>query len=68
MLHELALGGLLFSPLVAFVPVAVLLTLATRVVLHQLDLRRRIWRDAWFDVGLFVCFLSAIVYLYGSVI
>ncbi|KMQ75995.1 DUF1656 domain-containing protein [Marinobacter subterrani] len=66
MLHELGFGGMLFSPLVVFVPIAFALTFATRLVLHQLDLRRLIWKEAWFDVGLFVCFLAAVVFLYGK--
>ncbi|MEQ5836345.1 DUF1656 domain-containing protein [Marinobacter sp. R17] len=66
MLHELGFGGMLFSPLVVFAPIAFALTLLARLVLHQLDLRRLIWKEAWFDVGLFVCFLAAVVFLYGK--
>lgn len=58
MLHELAIGGLLFSPLVAMVPVAFGLAFVTRLLLHHLDWRRSLWKDAWFDVGIFVCFLA----------
>lgn len=66
MLHELEFGGLLFSPLVVFVPIAFALAIVSRLVLHQLDLRRLIWKEAWFDAGLFVCYLAAVVYLYKS--
>lgn len=60
MLHEMGIGGLLFSPLVIMVPVAFLFCLIIRQLLHQLGWRRYIWREAWFDVGLFVCFLGLI--------
>lgn len=58
MLHELGIGGLLFSPLLVMVPVALLLAYLIRLLLHQLDWRRYIWKEAWFDVGVFVCFLA----------
>jgi hypothetical protein len=60
MLHEIGFGGLLFSPLVVMMPLAFLLCLLTRQTLHQLGWRRLIWREAWFDVGLFVCYLALI--------
>ncbi|WP_439134906.1 DUF1656 domain-containing protein [Pseudomaricurvus sp.] len=62
MLHELGVGGLLFSPLLAMVPVALLLAYLTRLLLYKLDWRRYIWKEAWFDVGLFVCFLALTVF------
>ncbi len=63
MMHELGFGGLLFSPLLVMVPVAWLLTYLTRLLLHQLNWRRFIWKGAWFDAGIFVCFL-ALTFLY----
>ncbi|EKE75981.1 DUF1656 domain-containing protein [Gallaecimonas xiamenensis] len=66
MLHELALGGLLFSPLVVFALLALLMALATRLLLHKLALGKWIWKDAWFDVSLFVCYLALAVYLLGD--
>ncbi|MCW8128080.1 DUF1656 domain-containing protein [Microbulbifer halophilus] len=66
MLHELGFGGMLFSPMVVFVSIALVLTFISGLVMDQLDLRRLIWREAWFDVGLFVCYLALAVYLFGS--
>ncbi|WP_339782390.1 DUF1656 domain-containing protein [uncultured Marinobacter sp.] len=66
MLHEMSVGGMLFSPLVVLVPLAFILAAATRLVLHHLELRRYIWKEAWFDVAVFVCYLAAIVYLFGN--
>jgi len=57
---------MLFSPLVVLVPLAFILAAATRLVLHHLELRRYIWKEAWFDVAMFVCYLAAIVYLFGN--
>lgn len=66
MLHELSFGGVLFSPLVVLVPMAFFLTALTRQALHCFKLRRYVWKAAWFEVGLFVCYLAAIVYLFGD--
>ncbi len=66
MLHELSFGGVLFSPLVALAPMAFILTALTRQALHYLDWRRYLWKAAWFEVALFVCYLAAIVYLFGD--
>ncbi len=66
MFHELSLGGMLFSPLVVLGPLAFVMTMITRWVLHWLDWRRLIWSDAWFDVGVFVCYLAATIYLLGD--
>lgn len=54
---------MLFSPLLALAPVAFLLSAGTRLALHRLKLRRFIWKEAWFDVAMFVCYLAGIVYL-----
>lgn len=66
MLREVGFGGMLFSPLVVLVPVAFALVLLTRLVLHQLDVQGLIWKHAWFEVSLFVCYLAVVVYLFGS--
>ncbi|MAA65619.1 MAG: DUF1656 domain-containing protein [Alteromonadaceae bacterium] len=66
MLHELGFGGMLFSPLVVMIPMAFVLASVTRLALHHLDWRRYIWKEAWFDVGLYVCYLALIIYFFGS--
>ena len=66
MFEEVALGGLLFSPLVLFAPLAFVLSWITRVVLYKTGLYAKIWRAAWFEVGLYVCYLALVVYLLGS--
>ncbi|AXQ15061.1 MULTISPECIES: DUF1656 domain-containing protein [Shewanella] len=66
MLEELALGGLLFSPLVLFAPLALVLWFLTRLVLHWTGLYAKIWRVAWFEVALFVCYLALIIYLFEN--
>jgi len=57
---------MLFSPLVVLGPLAFLMTMATRWVLHRLHWRRYIWKDAWFDVGIFVCYLALTIYWMGD--
>lgn len=66
MLQELGFGGLLFSPLVLMIPMAFVLASITRLALHYLDWRQYIWKEAWFDVGLYVCYLALIIYFFGS--
>ncbi|MCM0612962.1 DUF1656 domain-containing protein [Marinobacter sediminum] len=66
MLHELGFGGILFSPLVVLMPMAFILTAVTRLATHYLGLRRYIWKEAWFDVAVFVCYLAVIIYLFGD--
>ncbi|MDV2963016.1 DUF1656 domain-containing protein [Shewanella algae] len=66
MLEELALGGLLFSPLVLFAPLALVLWFLTRLVLHWTGLYAKIWRVTWFEVALFVCYLALIIYLFEN--
>lgn len=66
MLHEMSIGGMLFSPFVVLLPMAFVLAAATRLTMHHLGWRRYIWKEAWFDVAAFVCYLAAIVYLFGD--
>lgn len=66
MFEELALGGLLFSPLVVFAPMAFILSSLTRFVLHKTGIYHLLWKAAWFEVGLFVCYLAIVVHYFGS--
>lgn len=66
MLHELALGGLLFSPFIVFALSGFVMTVATRFALHKIVRRQLVWKDAWFDVSLFVCYLALSIYLFGD--
>ena len=63
MLQAVVLGGLEFSPLVVYFPIAFLLTALSRFIFNRLDWHDRIWRVAWFEVSLFVCYLALTVYL-----
>ena len=66
MLQAVVLGGLEFSPLVVYCPIAFLMAACTRFVLHRLDWHDRIWKVAWFEVSLFVCYLALTVYFLGG--
>ncbi|QXO15439.1 MULTISPECIES: DUF1656 domain-containing protein [Vibrio] len=66
MFEELALGGLLFSPLVMFAPMAFALSCVSRLVLHKTGVYQKLWKVAWFEVGLFVCYLAIIIHFFGS--
>lgn len=65
MFEEVALGGLLLSPLVVLVPLAFLLSVMTRLVLYKTNLYSRIWKPAWFEVAMFICYLAAVVFVAG---
>ncbi|WP_218354409.1 DUF1656 domain-containing protein [Alteromonas lipotrueiana] len=65
MFEEIAFGGMLFSPLVIFMPVAFLLSVITRLVLYKTGLYQHVWRPAWLEVSLFVCYLAAVVFIAG---
>ena len=61
--HAVVIGGLEFSPLVIYFPMAFIFTALTRFILHRLDWHDRIWKVAWFEVSLFMCFLALSVFL-----
>ncbi|MFM2484085.1 DUF1656 domain-containing protein [Celerinatantimonas yamalensis] len=67
MFQNITLGGLLFSPLVIFIPIAFVLSAITRLILHKLHIHQYIWKVAWFEVASFVCYLAITVYLLGGV-
>ncbi|MGO3344657.1 MAG: DUF1656 domain-containing protein [Marinomonas sp.] len=63
MLQAISLAGLEFSPLIVLCPVAFVMVACTRLVLYRLHLHEKIWKVAWFEVSLFVCYLAVTVYL-----
>ncbi|HDS1737735.1 DUF1656 domain-containing protein [Pseudomonas sp. BP8] len=65
-LREWALGGVLLSPFLIYVLIALLLTGALRLLVQATPLGRWIWHEALFDVALFVCVLFLVVRLLGS--
>lgn len=66
LLHEIPIGGLLFSPLIIFVLISVLLTIGIRYLIHSLALTDWIWRGAWFEVSLFFGFLALCIAILGG--
>nr|WP_166425290.1 DUF1656 domain-containing protein [Paraglaciecola sp. 20A4] len=63
MLQAVVLGGVEFSPLVVYFPIAFILTAVTRFILHRLGWHDKIWKVSWFEVSIFVCYLALTVYL-----
>lgn len=57
-LHEIPVGGMLFSPMVLLVLLALALTLVSHLLLRQLGWHHQIWKGAWFYLSLFVCFVA----------
>ncbi|WP_194789377.1 DUF1656 domain-containing protein [Pseudomonas sp. UFMG81] len=64
-LREWALGGVLLSPFLIYVLLALLLTGLLRFAVQATPLGRWIWHEALFDVALFVCVLYLVVRLLG---
>ncbi|MDD0973499.1 DUF1656 domain-containing protein [Pseudomonas fontis] len=64
-LREWALGGILLSPFLIYVTLALLLTFAVRLLLRLTPLGRWVWHEALFDVALFVCILTLVTRTLG---
>ncbi|AAN66776.1 hypothetical protein PRJ_1213 [Pseudomonas sp. XWY-1] len=65
-LREWEVGGVLLSPFLLYVLLALLLTGLLRLVVHATPLGRWIWHEALFDAALFVCVLFLVVRLSGT--
>ncbi|WP_221795341.1 DUF1656 domain-containing protein [Oceanobacter mangrovi] len=65
MLHEFSFAGMLFSPMVVFVPIAFLLYWLTQWLMHKFNLRQWIWKPAWFDLSMLVCYIGLVVWIGG---
>ncbi|MGG7599449.1 DUF1656 domain-containing protein [Pseudomonas sp. WC1] len=64
-LREWALGGVLLSPFLIYVLLALVLTGLLRFIVQATPLGRWIWHEALFDAALFVCVLYGVVRLLG---
>ena len=64
-LREWALGGILLSPFLIDVLLALLVTGVVRVLIRVTPLGRWIWHEALFDCALFVCILTLITVVLG---
>lgn len=65
-LREWALGGVLLSPFLIYVLMALAITAVVRLVVQATPLGRWIWHEALFDTALFICVLSLVVHLFGA--
>lgn len=64
-LREWALGGVLLSPFLIYVLMALALTAVLRLLVQATPLGRWIWHEALFDAALFVCVLYLVVRMLG---
>jgi hypothetical protein len=64
-LHEWSMAGVLLSPLMIYVLLAVLLTGVLRWLLELIGMTKWIWHEALFDSALFICVLAAVVAVLG---
>jgi len=65
-LREWEVGGVLLSPFLLYVLLALVITGVLRLVVQATPLGRWIWHEAWFDSALFVCVLFLVVRLLGA--
>lgn len=66
MLEEVAIGGLLFSPLVLFIPIALIVAYLLRLLLYKTGFYTKLWKPAWIEVSLFVFILFFTIRLLGA--
>lgn len=66
-LREWSLGGVLLSPFLIYVVLALALTGVLRILLRITPLGRWIWHEALFDCALYVCVLTLITFVLGPI-
>lgn len=64
-LREWSMGGVLLSPFLIYVVLALLVTGALRLLLSLVSAGRWIWHEALFDCALYVCVLTVITVALG---
>lgn len=66
LLTEVPFGELLFTPMIVFVGIAVLLTVATRILLPASLVQKLVWKRSWLNLSLFTCYLALSMRLFGA--
>jgi hypothetical protein len=66
-LREWAVGGVLLSPFLIDVLLALLVTGALRLLLRLTPIGRWVWHEALFDFALYVCVLTVITVVLGPI-
>jgi hypothetical protein len=61
MMHEAALLGVLFAPIVLYALIALVIFTLLRMLLGRLGVLRFLWHPALFEVALYVSILSLLV-------
>ncbi|KTC39402.1 MAG: DUF1656 domain-containing protein [Pseudomonas sp.] len=64
-LREWSLGGVLLSPFLIYVVLALVLTGVLRLLVRVCGLGNWIWHEALFDCALYVCVLTAVTVVLG---
>lgn len=64
-LREWSVGGVLLSPFLIYVLLALLVTGALRMLLRLTPVGHWIWHEALFDCALYVCVLTLITVVLG---
>lgn len=64
-LREWSLGGILLSPFIIYMAIALGITLCLRVAFQMIGLSRFVWHEALFDFSVFVCVLWTVTTYFG---
>lgn len=62
-LKEIAIDGVLVSPLLIYALISVVLTLILRSFIYKVVNKRYPWHEAWFDISLFLIILALVTFI-----
>ena len=65
-LREWSVGGVLLSPFLIYVVLALLVTGALRLLLRLTPVSRWIWHEALFEGALYACVCATLILLMGA--
>jgi Gpi18-like mannosyltransferase len=62
-LKEIAIDGVLVSPILIYALISIVLTLILRYFIYKVVNKRFPWHEAWFDISLFLMVLVLITFI-----
>ncbi|WP_071794816.1 hypothetical protein [Francisella hispaniensis] len=62
----LTFDGLLFSPLLLFVTIALILTILTNLIAPKLMSKYTNLKLSWLNLALFLCYLGLVILIFGD--
>ncbi|ALB01752.1 hypothetical protein ACH24_03430 [Francisella persica ATCC VR-331] len=62
----LTFDGLLFSPLLLFVVIAIILTVLTNLITPKVILKYTNLKLSWLNLAIFICYLGLVMFILGD--